>query len=52
MKGAIIREQLPVFHSTKGRIRLQGSWLTAAGFVPRTHVKVRVMNGCLIITSE
>ncbi|WP_407928324.1 SymE family type I addiction module toxin [Collimonas silvisoli] len=33
-------------------MRLQGAWLTAAGFLPRTHVRVRVMTGCLVITLE
>ncbi|WP_407928315.1 SymE family type I addiction module toxin [Collimonas silvisoli] len=48
----ILVEQLPEFLGTKTRIRLQGAWLTAAGFLPRTHVRVRVMTGCLVITLE
>jgi hypothetical protein len=48
----ILVEQLPEFLGNKARIRLQGRWLTAAGFLPRTHAKVRVMTGCLVITTE
>lgn len=31
-------------------IRLNGFWLKQAGFTIRTKVKVRVMDGCLVIT--
>lgn len=33
-------------------IRLRGLWLREAGFMPNTRVRVRVMPGCLVITSE
>lgn len=33
-------------------IRLRGLWLLQAGFTPRTRVRVRVMNGCLVITND
>lgn len=33
-------------------IRLRGRWLEAAGFVPRTRIRVRVMWGCLVITAD
>ena len=33
-------------------IRLRGLWLEQAGFVPRTRVRVRVMWGCLVITTD
>ncbi|WP_211465753.1 SymE family type I addiction module toxin [Collimonas silvisoli] len=48
----ILVEKLPEFLGTKSRIRLQGAWLTAAGFLPRTRARVRVMAGCLVITAE
>ncbi|WP_209216672.1 SymE family type I addiction module toxin [Glaciimonas immobilis] len=31
---------------------MQGRWLAAAGFLPRTRVRVSVMTGCLVITRE
>ncbi|RZI39893.1 type I toxin-antitoxin system SymE family toxin [Herbaspirillum sp. HC18] len=33
-------------------IRLRGQWLLQAGFSPQTRIRVRVMNGCLVITRE
>ena len=33
-------------------IRLRGLWLQQAGFVPQSRVRVRVMHGCLVITTE
>jgi toxic protein SymE len=33
-------------------IRLRGQWLQQAGFVPQARVRVRVMTGCLVITTE
>lgn len=33
-------------------IRLRGLWLLQAGFVPHARVRVRIMQGCLIITMD
>lgn len=33
-------------------IRLRGLWLLQAGFTPQTRIRVRIMRGCLVITSE
>lgn len=33
-------------------IRLRGLWLAQAGFLPQARVRVRVMRGCLVITTE
>ena len=33
-------------------IRMQGQWLEQAGFETRTRVRVRVMQGCLVLTVE
>ena len=33
-------------------IRLSGRWLEQAGFLPRSRVRVRVMRGCLVITTD
>ncbi len=33
-------------------IRLCGLWLQQAGFEPQSRVRVRVMQGCLVITAE
>lgn len=33
-------------------IRLCGLWLLQAGFTPQTRIRVRVMRGCLVITTE
>lgn len=33
-------------------IRLRGLWLQQAGFTPQARIRVRVMNGCLVITTE
>jgi hypothetical protein len=33
-------------------IRLRGLWLQQAGFSPNARVRVRVMQGCLVITTE
>lgn len=33
-------------------IRLRGQWLQQAGFVPQARVRVRIMQGCLVITTE
>lgn len=42
----------PEFRAKKPWIRLYGMWLKEAGFNPRTKIKVRVMQGCLVITAE
>lgn len=42
----------PEFRAKKPWIRLYGMWLKEAGFNPQTKVKVRVMQGCLVITAE
>lgn len=33
-------------------IRMQGKWLEQAGFEIRTSVRIRVMAGCLVLTTE
>jgi hypothetical protein len=33
-------------------IHLRGLWLQQAGFTPQSRIRVRVMNGCLVITRE
>jgi len=33
-------------------IRLRGLWLQQAGFTPQSRIRVRIMNGCLVITRE
>lgn len=33
-------------------IRLRGLWLEQAGFSPQARVRVRIMQGCLVITTE
>ena len=33
-------------------INIQGLWLAQAGFLIHTPVKVRVMEGCLVLTAE
>jgi hypothetical protein len=33
-------------------IRLRGLWLRQAGFAPQARIRVRVMTGCLVITTE
>ena len=33
-------------------INLQGQWLEAAGFAIHTPIKVRVMEGCLVLTAQ
>ena len=33
-------------------IRLCGLWLEQAGFVPQARIRVRVMHGCLVITTD
>lgn len=33
-------------------IRLRGLWLEQAGFFPQARVRVHVMRGCLVITTE
>ena len=33
-------------------IRLRGLWLQQAGFAPQSRIRVRVMQGCLVITME
>ena len=35
-----------------GEIQLKGHWLIQAGFEIDSPVKVRVMEGCLVLTSE
>ena len=33
-------------------INIQGQWLLKAGFEINTPIKVRVMDGCLVLTAE
>lgn len=33
-------------------IRLRGQWLRQAGFVPQARIRVRIMQGCLVITTD
>lgn len=33
-------------------IRMQGKWLEQAGFTIHTRVRVRVMKGCLVLTTD
>lgn len=33
-------------------IQLRGLWLQQAGFAPQARIRVRVMTGCLVITTE
>ena len=33
-------------------INIQGQWLERAGFSVHTPIKVRVMDGCLVLTAE
>ena len=33
-------------------IHLRGQWLEQAGFFPQARVRVRIMTGCLVITTE
>jgi hypothetical protein len=33
-------------------INLQGQWLDQAGFSIHTPIKIRVMEGCLVVTAE
>lgn len=33
-------------------IRLRGLWLLQAGFTPQARIRVRIMTGCLVITTE
>ena len=41
------RQRTPI-----GEIHLKGHWLIKAGFEIDSPVKVRVMDGCLVLTSE
>lgn len=42
----------PEWRARKPSIRLCGLWLLQAGFTPQTRVRVRIMRGCLVITTE
>lgn len=42
----------PEARPRKPSIRLYGLWLEQAGFAPQSLVRVRVMCGCLVITTE
>ena len=42
----------PEWRARKPWIRLRGLWLLQAGFTPQTRVRVRIMHGCLVITTE
>jgi hypothetical protein len=42
----------PEAHPKVPWIRLRGQWLQRAGFKPRARIRVRVMTGCLVITTE
>jgi len=45
--------QLGQFQRTPiGEIQLKGNWLIKAGFGIDTPVTVRVMEGCLVLTTE
>ena len=33
-------------------LRIRGRWLERAGFTDQTRVRVRVMDGCLVITAD
>ena len=33
-------------------IRLCGLWLQQAGFPPQARIRVRIMHGCLVITTD
>jgi len=33
-------------------IQLRGLWVQQVGFMPHTKVRVRIMQGCLVITKE
>lgn len=33
-------------------IRLRGHWLQRAGFTPNGRIRVRVLDGCLVMTCE
>lgn len=33
-------------------IRMQGKWLEQAGFTIHTRVRIRVMKGCLVLTTD
>ena len=33
-------------------IQMKGHWLQKAGFEIDTHIKIRVMDGCLVLTTE
>jgi len=44
--------QNPNQRSPIGEIHLKGHWLIKAGFEINTPVKVRVMDGCLVLTTD
>ena len=44
--------QNPHQRSPIGEIHLKGHWLIEAGFTIDTKVKVRVMEGCLVLTAS
>ncbi len=44
--------QNPDQRSPIGEIHLKGHWLIKAGFEINTSVKVRVMEGCLVLTAD
>jgi len=33
-------------------IRLRGLWLSQAGFTPQSRVRVRIMDKCLVLTTD
>ncbi len=39
----------PGYQSKKPVIHLQGDWLLKAGFAPRSRVRIKVCEGCLVI---
>jgi hypothetical protein len=42
----------PGYHPKKiPFIRISGKWLIEAGFLPHTKVLLRVMKGCIVVTS-
>ena len=46
LKVMLVREYRP----SKTSLRIAGQWLKKAGFLPDMKVRVRVMQGCLVIT--
>ena len=47
-------DDYPIYHRVQHVpwIQMKGKWLQQAGFDIDTPVKIRVMNGCLVLTKE